>query len=136
EAFTNVLVDVGANLPKQDVIDRRIIEEVRNGTTHYIGTKGPGYSRPGPNFAGIIDEPTDNKDAQGSPNFPWPEYKSAAPPADTHHEGMPEEGKKAHGQNPGDPADANGDSNSDGYTNLEKYLNSLTGEYPIVTTKR
>src|SRR6185503_14807196 len=90
EALTNVLGDVGANLPKQDTIDRRIIEEVRTGSTHYTGTKGPNYSRPGPNFAGIIDEPTDNKDAEGSPNFPWPEYKSVAPPADSDRDGMPD----------------------------------------------
>jgi hypothetical protein len=33
--------------------------------------------------------------------------------------------------NPNDPEDRNGDLNGDGYTNLEKYLNSLTGEYAI-----
>jgi hypothetical protein len=33
--------------------------------------------------------------------------------------------------NPNDPADGNGDLNGDGYTNLEKYLNSLVGEYSM-----
>ena len=71
EAFTNVLANVGATFPKQDVIDRRIIEEARTGTTHYTGTKGPTYGdRPSRNFAGIIDEPTDDKDADRFAEFP------------------------------------------------------------------
>jgi hypothetical protein len=130
EAFTNVLADVGANFPKQDAIDRRLIEEARTGTTRYRGTKGPTYGdRPGPNFDGIIDEPSDDKDAQGSSNFPWPEYKSAPAPVDSDHDGIPDEWEKAHGLNPNDPSDANKDFNGDGYTNLEKYLDSLVGEY-------
>ena len=132
EAFTNVLADVGANFPKSDVIDRRIIEEVRTGTTHYMGTKGPTYTGRGSgNVAGMIDEPTDDKDALGSPDFPWPEYKSAPAPVDSDHDGIPDAWEKAHGLNPNDPNDANGDLNGDGYTNLEKYLNSLVGEYAL-----
>lgn len=131
EAFTNVLADVGATFPKQDVIDRRIIEEVRTGTTHYTGTKGPTYGdRPGPNFAGIIDEPTDDKDAEGSPNFPWPEYRTYNIPTDTDHDGVPDDWEKGHGLNPDDPNDANADRDGDGYTNLEEYLGSLIGEFP------
>jgi hypothetical protein len=131
EAFTNVLADVGATFPKQDAIDRRIIEEARTGTTHYTGTKGPTYGdRPGPNFAGIIDEPTDDKDAEGSPNFPWPEYRTYNVPIDTDHDGMPDDWEKSHGLNPNDPSDANADRDGDGYTNLEEYLGSLVGEFP------
>jgi hypothetical protein len=132
EAFTNVLSDVGANFPRQDVIDRRIIGEVRQGTARYTGTKGPGYpGRGGPNYAGIIDEPADDKDALGSANFPWPEYKSAPAPPDSDHDGIPDEWERAHGLNPLDARDGNGDLDGDGYTNLEKYLNSLVGEYTV-----
>jgi hypothetical protein len=131
EAFTNVLADVGATFPRQDVIDRRIIEEARQGTTHYTGAKGPTYGdRPGPNFAGIIDEPTDNKDAQGSPNFPWPEYRTYDVPVETDHDGMPDLWEKRAGLNPNDPTDANGDRDGDGYTNLEEYLGWLVREFP------
>ena len=130
EAFTNVLTNVGANFPKSDVVDAHIIEETRDGTTHYIGTKGPTYGdRPSPNFAGIIDEPTDDKSAEGSPNFPWPDYKTYNVPVDSDHDGIPDGWEKTHGLNPHDANDANQDSNGDGYTNLEKYLNSLIGEY-------
>ena len=130
EAFTNVLANVGANFPKSDVIDLHIIKDARDGTAEYTGTKGPTYGdRPSPNFAGIIDEPTDDKSALGSPNFPWPDYQTYNVPVDSDHDGIPDEWEKAHGLNPNDPADANGDVNGDGYTNLEKYLNSLVGEY-------
>jgi hypothetical protein len=131
-AFTNVLANVGANFPQSDVIDRHLIEETRDGTTHYIGTKGPTYGdRPGPNYPGIIDEPADDKSALGSPNFPWPEYKTYHVPVDTDHDGIPDSWEKAHGLNSNDPGDANADVNGDGYTNLEKYLNSLVGEYSL-----
>src|SRR5260370_4372138 len=85
EAFTSVLADVGANYPKQDVIDRRLIAEVRAGTTHYIGTNGPAFSHPSPNYPGIIDSKTGDKAAEGSPNFPCPAYRTRDPPADPAH---------------------------------------------------
>jgi hypothetical protein len=136
EAFSNVLGDVGAMFPKQDAIDRRIIEEVRSGTTHYSGTKGPTYGdRPGPNCAGIIDEPTDDKDAEGSPNFPWPEYRTYNVPIDSDHDGMPDDWEKSHGLNLNNPSDANGDRDGDGYTNLEEYLGALAGEFPNAISK-
>ena len=132
EAYTNVLANVGANFPKQDVVDLHIIKDVRDGTAEFIGTKGPTYGdRPSPNFAGIIDEPTDDKSALGSPKFPWPDYQTYNVPVDSDHDGIPDDWETAHGLNPNDPADANKDLNGDGYTNLEKYLNSLVGEYSL-----
>jgi hypothetical protein len=132
EAYTNVLQNVGANFPKSDVIDLHILKDVRAGTAEYTGTRGPSYGdRPSPNFAGIIDTQTDDKSAAGSANFPWPDYKTYNVPADTDHDGIPDDWEKAHGLNPNDASDATRDSNADGYTNLEKYLNSLVGEYSL-----
>lgn len=132
EAFTNVLANVGANFPKQDAVDLHIIADVRNGTAEFIGTRGPTYGdRPSPNYPGIIDTQSDDKSALGSPNFPWPEYRTYNVPADSDHDGIPDDWEKAHGLNPNDPSDANKDLNGDGYTNLEKYLNSLVGEYSL-----
>jgi len=130
QAFTNVLADVGATFPRQDVIDRRLIAEVRAGTTHYIGTNGAAYSRPSPNYPGFIDSQNDVADAAGSPNFPWPEYRTYNVPVDTDHDGIPDEWETRFGLNPNDPSDANADRDGDGYTNLEKYLAWLVGEYP------
>lgn len=132
EAFTNVLANVGANFPKSDAIDLHVIKDVRDGTAEFIGTRGPTYGdRPSPNYPGIIDTQTDDKSAEGSPNFPWPDYKTYNVPVDSDHDGMPDDWEKAHGLNPNDPNDANKDLNGDGYTNLEKYLNSLVGEYSL-----
>ncbi len=130
DAFTNVLADVGATFPKRDVIDRRIVDEVRTGTTHYEGTKGPKFDPPGRNWPGLIDEPTDVKDAKDSPDFPWPQYRTYDVPVDTDHDGIPDDWEKKFGLNPNDPQDANADRDGDGYTNLEKYLGWLVGEYP------
>jgi hypothetical protein len=129
-AFTNVLGNVGATFPRQDVIDRRVVEEVRTGTTHYIGTRGPAFDPPGRNFPGLIDAPTDVRDAQGSPDFPWPEYRTYAVPVDTDHDGIPDDWERRLGLNPNDPSDAYRDLDGDGYTNLEKYLGWLVGEFP------
>jgi hypothetical protein len=134
EAFTNVLADVGANFPKPDVIDLHVLKDVRAGTVEYIGTRGTNYLSKGkvvPNFPGLIDTPTDDKSALGAKNFPWPDYETYSVPVDSDHDGMPDVWEKAHGLNPNDPSDANQDLNGDGYTNLEKYLNSLVGEYTL-----
>ena len=136
EAYTNVLANVGANFPKSDAIDLHIIKDVRDGTAEFTGTRGPTYGdRPSPNFAGIIDTQSDDKSALGSPNFPWPDYKTYNVPVDSDHDGIPDDWEKAHGLNPNDASDANKDLNGDGYTNLEKYLNSLVGEYSITASK-
>jgi hypothetical protein len=111
---------------------------VRAGTVEYIGTRGPTYRSKGrmvPNIPGFIDTQSDDKSALGSKNFPWPEYHTYDVPVDTDHDGMPDNWEIAHGLNPHDPSDANGDFNGDGYTNLEKYLNSLVGEYAAATAK-
>jgi hypothetical protein len=132
EAFTNVLADVGANFPKQDVVDLHILKDARDGTAEFIGTRGPTYGdRPSPNIPGFIDTQSDDKSALGSKNFPWPEYNTYNVPVDSDHDGIPDDWEKAHGLNPNDPSDANKDLNGDGYTNLEKYLNSLVGEYSL-----
>jgi hypothetical protein len=132
EAYTNVLANVGANFPKSDAVDLHILKDVRDGTAEFIGTRGPTYGdRPSPNYPGIIDTQSDDKAAEGSPNFPWPDYKTYNVPVDSDHDGIPDDWEKAHGLNPNDASDASKNLNTDGYTNLEKYLNSLVGEYSL-----
>jgi hypothetical protein len=116
EAYENVLADVGCNKPALDEHDKRIIQETRAGTFKFRGSKT--------DLPGLPD----SQDDVGG----WEDYPVVHRPAnwDTDHDGIPDEWEKQHGLNPNDPSDANGDYNHDGYTNLEKYLNSLTGEYP------
>lgn len=101
QAYELVLERVGATRPARDAVDERIIASVRSGK---------------PKFGnGIITSPAD----VGG----WPEYHSAAPPADTDHDGMPDAWERQHGLNPLDAADAHQDPDADGYLNVEEFLN-------------
>jgi pectate lyase len=103
QAYTDVLASAGATIPKRDTIDRRIVRDVVNKT------------------GGSIDSTVHQ------PEGAWPLLVSTTPPADTDHDGMPDTWESAHGLNPSDPADRN-NAGVQGYTQLEVYLNSLTGE--------
>lgn len=107
-AYESILSDVGANLPKQDSVDARIIQDVKRRGYTFVGSKTK--------LPGIIDSQAD-ADA-------WPQYHSAEPPPDADHDGIPDEWERAHGLNPNDPNDGARDS-GDGYTWLEKYLHSI-----------
>jgi hypothetical protein len=106
EAYEDILKDVGATVPHRDAVDARIIENVRRRNHTFTGSKS--------GLPGIIDS---QADAGG-----WPEYKSAEPPADSDHDGIPDAWETRHGLNPHDPADGARDA-GDGYTHLEHYLN-------------
>jgi len=97
EAYEAVLNCAGAVLPVRDVIDARIVQEVRTGTGHIIDSQA---------------------DVGG-----WPEYRSAPPPADSDHDGMPDDWEKNHRLNPRQPLDGPEDADGDGYTNVEEFLN-------------
>ncbi len=121
QAYTNVLADVGCNFPALDEHDTRIIAEVRSGTVKYKGSK-----------TGIPGLPDSQDDVGGWDNYP--EVHRTAN-WDTDGDGIPDAWEKTHGLNPSDASDANKDLNGDGYTNLEKYLNSLVGEYSVTAKK-
>jgi hypothetical protein len=110
QAYDDVLAGAGATLPKRDAIDSRIVEEVRTGTGKMINSQ---------------------TEVGG-----WPELKSAAPPVDSDHDGMPDEWETQHGLNPNDPADGAMDSDQDGYTNLEEYLNQTDPKAFVDYSKR
>jgi pectate lyase len=55
----------------------------------------------------------------------WPVLTSTTPPVDTDHDGMPDAWEDARGLNPNDANDGKLDQDSDGYTNVEEYLNYL-----------
>lgn len=101
-ALDQVLQDTGATLPKRDGSDARVINDVRNRTGKVIATQ---------------------EEVGGHP-----QYQAAnATVADTDGDGIPDEWEKANGLDPNDPADGTR-LGKDGYTNLERYLNSLVPE--------
>lgn len=125
-AFETVLENAGATLPRRDAVDQRIIEAVKTGRV---------TAKPGPDLAsdlgkvgyspqtinelirlvplGIITHP--------SQVGGYPEYRGV-PYKDSDSDGLPDEWEKRYGLNPADPADAAGDLNHDGYTNIEQFL--------------
>ncbi|MDE0014240.1 MAG: pectate lyase [Candidatus Poribacteria bacterium] len=117
EAYYAVLDSVGASLPKRDAVDARIVDETRNGYATYEGAayennkSVPDKSKK----CGIIDS---QNDVGG-----WPELKSLPAPADGDGDGMPDEWEKKYGLDPGDASNTSKDTDSDGYTNIEEYLN-------------
>ncbi len=104
QAYIDDLASAGCSFPKRDTIDRRIIQDVINQTGHSIVS-------------------TSNQPEGG-----WPLLSSLPAPADTDHDGMPDDWELSQGLNPNDDSDRN-IVNEDGYTKLENYLNSLVGEY-------
>ena len=94
-----VLEGAGATRPRRDGIDSRVVDEVRAGT------------------GGIIDDPAEVG------GFPAMAPGDAPPDAD--HDGMPDAWEITQGLDPADPADAAGDLDGDGYTNVEEWLHSL-----------
>jgi pectate lyase len=103
EAYELILANAGATLPHRDPVDLRVIEMVRTGKVTFKD--------------GIIISPAD----VGG----WPEYKADVVEQDSDHDGIPDWWELKYGLNPNDASDASKDLNSDGYTNLEKYLNGI-----------
>jgi len=97
EAYESVLKYAGCILPVRDVVDERIVGEVRAGTGEII----------------------DSQDYVGG----GPPYARAEPPPDSDHDAMPDAWEKKHGFNPKDPKDGPEDRDGDGYTNVEEFLN-------------
>ncbi|HXU04007.1 MAG TPA: T9SS C-terminal target domain-containing protein, partial [Polyangia bacterium] len=116
DAYTNVLANVGANVPMLDDHDKRVIQETRDGTTHYKGSK-----------TGLAGLPDTEDDVGGYESYPT---TTRAADWDTDHDGIPNAWETAHGLNPSDASDGNKTNLSKvGYTNLEMYLNELAGDF-------
>lgn len=108
-AYASVLISVGAVLPVRDPVDRRIVDEVRNGTATFGGQYGK--------QRGIID----TQETVGG----WPLLASNPPLKDGDGDGIPDDWELAHSLNPSDPGDAAKENTACGYTYLELYLNDL-----------
>ncbi len=109
EAYEHVLAKAGT--VRRDKTERRIVDELRQGTARYQGSLG----RPG-----FIDAPAD---AEG-----WPVYPVSLAIVDDDHDGMDDSWELSHSLDPTNAADRNKVFHKDGYTALEVYLNSLMGE--------
>lgn len=103
EAFESVLAKAGATLPRRDAVDVRVTNMVRTGE---MVTEN-----------GIVNDP---REVGGYPDYSFTPDQAAA---DSDHDGMPDTWETAHGLNGQDASDGPLDTDGDGYTNVEEYLN-------------
>ena len=122
-AYDRVLDYMGANWWTRDdlidTVDERLINEVRTGSGYIIDwADNPFYDAPdeGGEWRELLSYRADTATGAAPFNRPadW----------DSDQDGMPNEWEGPHGLNPG-VADNNGDFDSDGYTNLEEYINEI-----------
>jgi pectin methylesterase-like acyl-CoA thioesterase len=98
-AYQRVLDNAGATLPKRDSLDARLINDAREGKGRLSNT----YQEDGG----------------------FPQLNSTEAPADSDHDGMPDSWESKNGLNANNIADGKLIA-SNGYSNLENYLNSIT----------
>lgn len=97
-AYKQVLGHGGASLPKRDAVDQRLVEDIKTRSGKIIISQ---------------------EDIGG-----WPTLKSAPAPKDTDMDGMPDIWETKNGLDPNNADDRN-NLGEDGYTMLEKYINSI-----------
>lgn len=99
DAYHEIIPHVGASFPSRDDADNRAIKNLVDSTGSIINRQS---------------------DVGG-----FPRLHSLPPPADSDHDGMPDDYETDLELNPNDASDRNGDKNGNGYTNLEDYINGL-----------
>src|SRR5574344_971828 len=118
DAYTKVLNYAGAS-KSRDSFDALMVSDVTNGVASYTGDG---------NNPGIINTQNDDKPADAVSSWsPWPTLTSADASTDTDGDGMPDSWEKANGLNASDVRDG-AVVCTDGYTNLEHYMNSLVAD--------
>lgn len=103
-ARERVLSLSGAIRPRRDPVDQRVVRQVRQGA------------------GGIINVPAE----VGG----WPTLKTETALTDRDKDGMPDVWERQYALNPEAASDAGDDSDADGYTNIEEYLNATDPKQP------
>jgi hypothetical protein len=115
DAYTLVLQYAGAS-NYRDAHDSLMVSDTHNGTASYTGSG---------NSAGFINSQEDIRPVDADADWSaWPALKQGKAMTDTDGDGMDDNWEDLNGLDPGDPTDG-AKTASNGYTNLENYLNSL-----------
>lgn len=103
EAYEEVLAKAGATRPERDLVDRRIVLEVKN--------RGGQLLRDDPLKVGG-----------------WPELASGTPYPDGDMDGVADDWEIRNGMDPTNADDGRHDPDGDGWTNLEEFLHVMAGD--------
>lgn len=120
DAYEKVLAYAGASLHR-DWVDEQMVNDTRKGIATSTGSGNTG---------GIINSQNDNKPAGAAADWsPWPDLvtDTSISVADTDGDGIPDYWEDANGLDKNDAADGNL-TDAEGYTNLERYMNSLVAD--------
>ena len=120
DAFNKVLEYAGASLHR-DWVDNQMVYDTKNGVATSTGSGNSG---------GIINSQNDNKPTNASDDWnPWPNLvtDSSINVTDTDGDGIPDYWEDANGLDKNNKEDGNL-KDTDGYTNLERYMNSLVAD--------
>ena len=110
DTYTTVLANAGCSLHR-DQVDALVVADVKS-----LGKSGQLWK---------------DQTATGLGNSGYGTLAGGTAPVDTDQDGMPDAWETKYGLNPNDPADATGDFDKTGYTNIEKYINGIVdGLYP------
>ena len=120
DAYEKVLAYAGASLHR-DWVDEQMVNDTRKGIATSTGSGNTG---------GIINSQNDNKPAEAAADWsPWPDLvtDTSISVADTDGDGIPDYWEDANGLDKNNAADGNL-TDAEGYTNLERYMNSLVAD--------
>ena len=117
-AFARVLEYVGSRYWERGAIDQRLVADVRAGTGKIVAWADDPFNA-------SADEGTEWRTLVATPAISRPAG------FDTDRDGMPDAWEVDHALDPA-VADNNGDFDSDGYTNLEEYINEIAA-WPAAT---
>jgi hypothetical protein len=118
QAYLKVLDFAGASLHR-DSHDQQIVNDTRNRSASFTGKDC---------YPGLINTQDDNRPADADADWSaWPVLNSEIPNPDRDRDGMPDDWESLMQLDPDDPSDG-AMLSSNGYTNLENYLNMLVEE--------
>ena len=102
-AYEEVLANAGATKPERDMVDKRIIELVKNRRGKLLRN--------------------DPAEVGG-----WPELAGGTPYPDADMDGVSDDWEQKNGMDPANADDGQQDLDQDGWTNLEEFLHFMAGE--------
>src|SRR4029079_610962 len=100
----NIMQQCGAVLPERDAVDRRVLEQIKLGFGRMINSQA---------------------DVGG-----WPELAAGNGPPDADGDGMPDAWETRYGLDPRSANTSSSDTDCDGYTDIEEYLNATDPTKP------